>query len=425
MNIHKPISDSESSTEELKRQLDEALEALEAIRTGQVDAIVVQAGTNHELYTLQSADRSYRTFIENMSEGAVTLHRDGTIDYANAQFAEFLGRPLAEVIGRHFTDFVARHSRDLFIQALDSCLQHHGYRIELDLAGIMSDIPALLSMTTLQSAEDYTFPMIVTDLREQRKARHQLQDQNRALLASNYDLQQFASVASHDLQEPLRKISTFTGLLLQREATQLPEQRQLYLQKIRTSAARMQQLIVDVLNFSRLSAGPGHFELVNLNTLVEDIVEDFELVIAEKGAIVEVSPLPAIRVQPVQMSQALRNILSNALKFNQPGVPPRISVTGIRVAALSFESPETPDGQFCLLRIQDNGIGFKDVYLEKIFSLFQRLHGQDTYEGTGIGLAITKKIIEQHKGLIDALGHEGTGAEFRILLPMDQHTIQA
>ena len=420
MKDNKSIPSNTDSTEELRRRLDEALEALEAIRTGQVDAIVIQEGDTHELYTLQSADRAYRTFIENMSEGAVTLHHDGTIDYANVQFAELLERPLVEVIGHPFTDFVATDSRAIFRQTLARCLQHHNCRTELELFGTSGNIPVLLSLTPLHSADDHSFSMIVTDLREQRKARQQLQEQNRALLASNYDLQQFASIASHDLQEPLRKISTFTNLVLNREGSKLPEYAQKYLHKIGASAHRLQQLIVGVLDFSKLSAETGRFELTDLGALVNDILEDFELAIEQKKAIVDVGPLPQIPVQPVQMTQVLRNLLSNALKFSRPSVRPQVTVNAVRVSAPSFDSPEQSDGPFCLLRIRDNGIGFNNEYLEKIFGLFQRLHSQQAYEGTGIGLAITKKIVEQHHGRIEAFGQEGEGAEFRILLPMRQ-----
>lgn len=418
MATQKTTKDPLESKSELRRQLDEALAALDAIRTGQVDALVVHDGTKHELYTLQSADRAYRAFIEHMSEGAVTLHADGTINYANSQFGALVALPLPELIGQPFVRYVAPDSVKIFEELIEECRQRNECRREIELYSHGHRIPVLVSLTGLLIDDMVSFPMLVTDLREQKKVQQQLEERNRALSASNYDLQQFASAAAHDLQEPLRKISTFVSVIMDEELVSASKRLERYLEKISASATRMRQLIVDVLSFSQLSAGEDQFVQTDLNKLMEALLEDFDLLIEQKKVVVHVDPLPVVAVQPAQISQALRNLLSNALKFNRNGNVHEVWISSVRVGHRSFTAPEQPDGPYCILRIRDNGIGFDETYLDKIFGLFQRLHSHDAYEGTGIGLAVTKKIVERHDGLIEASGQPGEGAEFRILLPM-------
>ena len=246
----------------------------------------------------------------------------------------------------------------------------------------------------------------------------QLQQLNEALETSNHDLQQFASIASHDLQEPLRKIHMFTRHIAEQYEAGMPEEAKAYFRKIIRSTDRMRSLIIDILNFSRLSAEKSYFRRTDMNRLLQDILEDFEVMIREKQAEITVPDMPELDIMPGQFRQVLHNLLSNALKFTRPEVAPIIRFEVARLAEKSFDSPRTPDGPWCLISVQDNGIGFEEQFASTIFKLFQRLHSKDRFEGTGIGLAITKKVIERHDGMITVHSREGEGTRFDIVIPV-------
>lgn len=245
----------------------------------------------------------------------------------------------------------------------------------------------------------------------------QLSQANEALETSNHDLQQFASIASHDLQEPLRKIHMFSKAIQDRFGDEMPEDVRTWFDKIRRSTDRMRALIIDILNFSRLSAEISYFRRTDLKMMFAEMLDDFEVPIREKQAAVTAGDLPEIDIIPGQFRQVLHNLLSNALKFTRPGVAPVIRFEASRVHARSFDAPEDPNGAFYKFCITDNGIGFEDKFAENVFKLFQRLHPKDKFEGTGIGLAITKKIIERHNGIIAVQSHEGQGARFHWIIP--------
>ena len=242
---------------------------------------------------------------------------------------------------------------------------------------------------------------------------------NQELEMSNAELQQYASVASHDLSEPLRKIITFGNILQQKFLKDQPDANELMVKVIR-STERMRSLINDLLSFSKLSAAT-QFEETSLTKILEDAFSDLELAIAEKNALIHIEFLPSIECIPGQMRQMFQNILSNALKFSREDIQPVIQVHASFQNEKSFESKEVGTGKYVRIDVEDNGIGFDNVYKNKIFTLFQRLHGKEEYEGTGIGLAIVKKIIEKHNGIIKASGEENKGATFSIVLPVRQN----
>lgn len=423
--IHKTKEELLQEIEELRLQLAEANETIDAIRTGQVDALVVQGGEGHQLYTLKSADQTYRVFIEKMTEGAVTINPQGLILYCNSQFASMVHHPLSEVIGVAFENFVAGENKAQYRDLFQKCWKDDCKGEVLLIAG-EGRTPVQLSLTTLQLEEGVSLSIILTDLTTQKKTQQQLlennrklEDTNQALEISNHDLQQFASIASHDLQEPLRKIIMFSNLIKDR-ANGLTTEGKKHLQKVIDSSIRMKTLIIDILTYSKLSANDFHFECINLNEIINELKEDFELIIEEKKAQLIVSDLPCMYVNKGQIRQVFQNIISNALKFAKADVSPVIEVTSKRVAGKAFNSREQKEGPYCLISIRDNGIGFDHKYVHNIFSLFERLNTKDKYEGTGIGLAIAKRIVEKHNGLITAVSEENKGAEFRVILPMLQ-----
>jgi signal transduction histidine kinase len=246
----------------------------------------------------------------------------------------------------------------------------------------------------------------------------ELREMNKALETSNAELQQYAFLASHDLQEPLRKITTFSRIVWDKFLADRPGAEE-YLAKIISSSERMRKLINDLLNYSRLS-NDALFVSTDLNDLVKDVETDLELSIKEKGARLEVGPLPKADVIPGQMRQVFQNLLSNALKFSRQDIPPVIEIWAERVAEMKLDSTPESNGHFVRIYIRDNGIGFNEIYLDRIFTIFQRLHSRHEYEGTGIGLALVKKIVDRHNGVLGAQSAEGAGSTFTLVLPLIQ-----
>jgi len=248
------------------------------------------------------------------------------------------------------------------------------------------------------------------EIAERKLAEEKLQQFAARLEASNRELTDFAHVASHDLQEPLRKIQAFGDRLNTKYAATLGETGQDYLKRMSDAALRMQTLITDLLQFSRVTTKAQPFAPVDLNEIVRGVLSDLEVRIEQTKGVVEVSPLPQIDADALQMRQLFQNLIGNALKFRKPDAPPVIRVTG--TVRNGVPPPRLE------LVVQDNGIGFDQKYADRIFVIFQRLHGRGEFEGTGIGLAICKKIVERHAGSIQATSTPGDGATFVISLPI-------
>lgn len=241
-----------------------------------------------------------------------------------------------------------------------------------------------------------------------------LRQSNTELERSNQELQDFAYVASHDLQEPLRKIQAFGNLLEDEYGPILGEEGQTYLGRMRNAASRMQGLINDLLTFSRVTTKALPFSPVDLNLIAREVVIDLETLIQATHGKVTIEPLPTIEADPLQMRQMLQNLLSNALKFHKPGVPPVVNISA--QAQVDAQTGE----ELYLIAVKDNGIGFDEKYLDRIFTVFQRLHGRGEYEGTGIGLAVVRKIVARHGGTITARSSVSEGSTFLATLPVRQ-----
>ena len=241
------------------------------------------------------------------------------------------------------------------------------------------------------------------------------------LSRSNRELEDFAFVASHDLQEPLRKIMAF-GDRLETQSDNLSEKQRDFLQRMRSAANRMSVLISDLLEFSRVTTRGRDFQEVDLNLIVANCVEDLNVLIEETKVSLDIAPLPTITADPTQMQQLLFNLLANAIKFSKKEVNPIVHISVQNVSQPDSVEVEGLDDWQCI-SITDNGIGFEQEYAEKIFAPFQRLHSRDSFKGTGIGLAICRRIVERHNGIIKAEGKVDEGATFTVSLPAQNYLI--
>jgi PAS domain S-box-containing protein len=259
----------------------------------------------------------------------------------------------------------------------------------------------------------------VTDIDDQRRQAELIErlvrEQTSELHRSNRQLEQFASVASHDLQEPLRKIQAFGDRLQAKCGPSLGKQGKEYLDRILNSAARMRNLINDLLAYSRVATRSAPLMPVDLEAIAREVVSDLEGLIQLTGGHVELGPLPTIQADPLQVRQLFQNLIGNGLKFHYPERPPTVRVTARAVDAPA-DLAGTPGIPWYEIAIEDNGIGFEEIDLDRIFQVFQRLHGRGDYEGTGMGLAICREIVERHRGRITARSMPGQGATFLVTL---------
>jgi signal transduction histidine kinase len=269
------------------------------------------------------------------------------------------------------------------------------------LFAVASAFALLLLMRFLRNSEQLADANVQLE-----EANVALERRAQQLSRSNAELEQFASIASHDLKEPLRKVQTFTEELASKEQSRLSDEGRDFLQRTSAAGKRMQALIDDLLRFSRVATQGRPFEQVDLHAVADQAVSDLEAVIAQAGGSVEIGDLPTVAADPLQMRQLIQNLISNGIKFHREGVPPAVRVSG-RIR-----------GRFAEIEVSDNGIGFEPQYKARIFRVFERLHGRAAYPGTGIGLALCRKIVDRHGGTITADSTPGEGSMFTVTLPV-------
>ncbi|MDQ1636799.1 MAG: two-component system, LuxR family, sensor kinase FixL [Pyrinomonadaceae bacterium] len=265
--------------------------------------------------------------------------------------------------------------------------------------------------------------LTVTDITNRKRIEEKLKVYSDKLERSNRELQDFAQVASHDLQEPLRKILAFGDRLKAKAGASLDEECQDYLQRMFNATGRMQSLITDLMTFSKVETKAQTFVVVNLNVIAREVSTDLETLIEQSGGRVEIEELPTIDADPVQMRQLLQNLIGNSLKYCRAGVPPVVRISSQKLEERRLDSI-TRNGSLgqplCQILVADNGIGFDEKYLDRIFTMFQRLHKKDEYEGTGVGLAICRKIVDRHGGSITARSTPDQGTTFVVTMPVTQ-----
>ncbi|MCD9017012.1 sensor histidine kinase [Parachryseolinea silvisoli] len=385
----------------------------------------------HSLMQIQVAEQRLRLAVEASDMGTFDWDLENQEFYSSPRLVEIFGFSANDVV-THQQLIAALHPGDLPIRerAIRTSFATGGLSYEARVVWPDSTVhwvrvhgkivhntdkkPLRMYGTVIDITQQKTFTESLEIKVKERTA--ELEKSNNALQKSNEELAQFAFVASHDLQEPLRKIQTFATRIHATE-TALTDRGKDYFRRMQQASMQMQQLIADVLSYSRMNATEQHVEVLELGGLLAKVQEQLSERIETVGATIEADALPAMKVIPYQFEQLLSNILSNALKYIKPGVPPRVVITADTVQGKAIDSSAV-EGMYHRITITDNGIGFDPQYSERIFQVFQRLHGKNEYEGTGIGLAICKKIMDNHHGFITAAGEPGRGATFTIYLPM-------
>lgn len=338
--------------------------------------------------------------LESITDAFFTLDTQWCFSYANQEAARQLRLSVDEMLGNSLWEiFPDARESEFGIRYLQAVQDHEAAHFE----SYYAPLARWFEVHAYPSEEGLA--VYFRDVSERRRTEEELQATLIELERSNSELQEFAFVASHDLQEPLRKIQAFSDRLAVR-ANGLDEEGRDYLQRMASAASRMQALIVDLLNYSRVNTRGQLLQPVELERVLDEVLLDMEAGIEQAACLIDRQPLPAVLGDVSQLRQVIQNLLSNALKFQVPGNTPLIRIYG-----------ESIEGDKWTLCIADNGIGFDEKYLDRIFNPFQRLHGRDAYSGTGIGLAIVKKIIERHNASITASSKPGQGSVFRITFP--------
>ncbi len=256
-----------------------------------------------------------------------------------------------------------------------------------------------------------------SDITEEKDKQREIDLRNLELKKSNEELEQFAYVASHDLQEPLRKVRAFGDRLATKYSQSIDDTGRDYIFRMQNAAERMQKLIDDLLQYSRVSRNKREFEIIDLNDVIKEITEDLSVSIEEKRAVISYQTLPKIKGDFFQLKQLFQNLISNSIKFAKPNTPPEITISFKAIKAKKTSLKKPMYNNYWQINVEDNGIGFDSQFKDKIFTIFQRLHGRHEYKGTGIGLAICARIAENHFGIITAESQLGIGSVFTILFP--------
>lgn len=385
---------------------------------------------------IRNADYA-KTVLDSSPHITATTSADGRVTYANSFFLRYTGSTTEDIIRSGWKAIVhpnhlkrvttkwnaaitsgEEFSEEILLRRYDDTYCWHLVHA-LPIRGAEGEIVSWV----YSGANVHEQKLFSQELEKQINERtKELKDSNTDLEHSNKNLEQFAFIASHDLQEPLRKIKTFTNILSENYTDILPAEGLKLVNKIHTSSDRMSSLIQDVLNFSRINVAESAFVQTDINKILENVLGDFTLLIDDKKATIRKEQFPVIEAIPLQINQLFYNLVSNSLKFTKPGRAPVITISSRTLSVVEvMKYPELSTGlDYFEILFADNGIGFNQKYEQKIFQIFQRLNSKEEYSGTGIGLALCKKIVLNHNGTIFGESHEDAGALFHIILPLNK-----
>lgn len=368
---------------------------------------------------LRSSESQLRAIAESAHDAIISFDSRSRIVFWNPSAITMFEMDAETAMGRSITEFIpairfaAREDGRMQLTIDDAYVERN---ISLETAAHTShgeEFPVEVSLGTWTHHQSIYYTAIVRNITLRRNAEDELRQFTRQLEASNRELQDFAYIASHDLQEPLRKINAFSDRLRGKYADVLDDTANDYMERIQSAARRMQTLINDLLVLSRVTTQGQPFHPTDLTEIAQAVLSDLETTIEDAGGDVLVEPLPVLEADPLQMRQLLQNLITNGLKFRRPDVKPVVRV-------YSEPGRSADNGRvYCSILVEDNGIGFEEKYLERIFQPFQRLHGRSSYTGTGMGLAICRKIVERHGGLITAQSKPDEGTTFIVKLPTE------
>jgi len=376
---------------------------------------VLEIHIRERTQAIQKLQHRYEMILNSAGEGICGLDANGKATYVNPAAARMTGFEAKEMLGRPESEIFGATFPATGNGSGGSKLEDQTFR-RRDGSTFTVE---LVKSPIVENDREVGAVLIFKDITARRKAEEDLARKADELARSNAELEQFAFVASHDLQEPLRKIQAFGDRVKTKcEKIDLGEAGD-YLNRMQNAAARMQTLINDLLAFSRVIRSSQPFVSVDLNSVTREVLNDLEVRIEKNGARVDVGELPSIKGDPTQMRQLMQNLLSNALKFQPAGKQPVVTISSRLISdAGGSDTAAAPDANpLWEISVQDNGIGFDEKHLEKVFAVFQRLHGRTEYEGTGIGLAVCRRILERHGGSITARSQPGKGATFVFCIP--------
>jgi PAS domain S-box-containing protein len=358
--------------------------------------------------------------IQNAPDAVIVIDEHSKIILWNPKAETIFGWTVDEVINKDLAELIIPNE---YRAAHNSGMKRYLATGEIRVLNTTIEITALnkagetffvsLTISKSRQAGQVVFIAFIRDITQQKKNQLELESKRKQLEKTNEELEQYAWLASHDLKEPLRKIMTFSDILLTQHLTDLPPAVQKHLHKISDSTKRMNSLIEAIMVYSNVPDNINLFEKTDLNLLVKEVINDLEVLVKTKNGTVNFIGLPDIDAIKIQMRQLFQNLISNALKYSKGDIEPVIDITS-----------KIENGN-CIISIKDNGIGFHNQYAEKIFQVFQRLSNEKKYEGTGIGLALCKKIAETHNGVIEARSQEGIGSIFTVILPLKHIPVEA
>jgi PAS domain S-box-containing protein len=381
------------------------------VNTDVTEQRIAAAEQTRLLHVAEAASAQFEGLLESAPDGVVIVDRSGHIKMVNRQTEVLFGYPRAELLGRTVDmllpeRFRTRHPGERAAYTREPRTRPMGSMLELfGRHRDGSEFPVEISLSPMDSSGELLVISTIRDITPRKESDARLRAIAADLTRSNAELEQFAYVASHDLQEPLRMVASYTQLLARRYAGKLDQDADEFIGFAVDGARRMQELINDLLTYSRAGTRPLHLQPVDTGHLVDQVVSDFAVTIDDRSARVTRDELPTVHADAPQLRQVFQNLIANGLKFRRSGVPPHVHISARR------------EGHGWTFATRDNGIGIEPQYIERIFVLFQRLHTRADYPGTGIGLAICKKIVERHGGLIRVESVPEHGTTFSFTLP--------
>jgi two-component system sensor kinase FixL len=362
----------------------------------------------HAEIALEAAAQRESALIENALDVICSIDAEGRFASVSHASTKVFGYTPEELIGRKYIELVAADDAEKTNEIAAKIVSGERTADFENRYLHKNGTHVHILWSASWSEEEQLMFCVAHDNTERKLNEEKMRKFAAELQRSNSELQDFASVASHDLQEPLRKIQAFADELKTNLSGSIGEEDSDTMERMIAAAGRMRNLINDLLAFSRITTLAKPFVPVDLNALLKEVLSDLEVRTRDTGGRIEAGHLPTIDADPMQMRQLFQNLIGNGLKFSRPGESPVIKISGEN------------GGANCRLTIADNGIGFDEKYLDRIFTIFQRLHGRNEYEGTGIGLAVCRKIVERHGGQLTARSAVGEGATFIITLPVKQ-----